>query len=244
MGALTFRRSAAFDRRSVGGMLQTPSPAHIGWPARPAWRIGLPAALAAAAIAAVLPAALTRPAGGAACAATGTAAGAHDVAVTALPGVDLGAAAAVQGVSASSGPFPGTATALTRGGKERGAWVEARPAGDPVFFPRPGRRGGVVVERGLARPLGLAPGRSVTVATTSGPRRMRVAAVADASGSAAYVLPADLRRVAPSARVHGSRLLLRLADPGRSAPLAGRIARAYPGPQVRIARVSRECKPY
>jgi hypothetical protein len=104
------------------------------------------------------------------------------------------------------------------------------------------RPGGVVVEEQLARRLRLRVGQRARVATTAGTRRMRVTGIAATSSvtrtpgarGLAYVLPRDLRTVAP-ASVHGSTVLLQTS--GRdSGVLAGWLAQRYHGPQAVIAR--------
>ncbi len=218
-------------------MLSTSSDTHLGWTPHAASHRRLLALVVAVAGATAAAVAITSAVGGTSCATAADATDAPEIRITALAGVDLAPVARLPGVAASSGPYPAVATSLSRGGHERSVRLEARPALGSAGSPR---RGSLVVERGLALALALAPGRSVTVTTTAGPRQMRVATIAATSGAGrvAYVVPADLERVAPNARVHESTLLLRLEDPERSGRLAAWVSRAYPGPQVRIARVS------
>jgi hypothetical protein len=184
---------------------------------------------------------------GTACRSLADATHAPDVRVTALPGVDLRRALELPGLSASSGPYPGVGGSVQAGGREVSTWFEGRPrqgsAVDRPFLVSGTwtRHGGMVVEQGLARRLGLRIGRRVRVASTRGPLRLRVAGIAASSSVArtsaapglAYVLPDDLRRIAP-APVHGSTVLLQTG--GRdSAALASLLTQRFPGPQAAIA---------
>jgi hypothetical protein len=97
------------------------------------------------------------------------------------------------------------------------------------------------LERGLARRLDLRTGQRTRVATAQGTLRLRVTGIAATSSVArtagapglAYVLPQDLRRVAP-ASVHGSTVLLSVSG-GDTGVLAGWLKARYPGPQAVIA---------
>src|SRR5688572_7088670 len=155
-------------------MFQTSTPTHLGWMPHPASHRRLLALVVAAVGASAAVIAITSTVAGTSCATAAGAASVPDIRITALPGVDLTPAASLPGVKASSGPFPTAATSLSRGGRERGVRLEARAAFGAGESLRPGS---VVVERGLARALGLAPGRSLTVATASGSRRMQVAGI-------------------------------------------------------------------
>jgi hypothetical protein len=170
-----------------------------------------------------------------------------DLRVTALPGVDLRPVLGLPGLAAASGPYPGVASSLAHGGTEVSTWIEGRPARSSAVD-RPylvsgswARRGGVVVERSLAHRLDVRTGQWARIATTQGTLRLRVAGIAATSSVArtagapglAYVLPQDLRRVAP-ASVHGSTVLLS-ASGGDTGVLAGWLKERYPGPQAVIA---------
>jgi hypothetical protein len=179
---------------------------------------------------------------------------AADLQVTALPGVDLRAAAAgVPGVAAGSGPYAGVATSLANGHREVGVWVEGRPRNRSVVD-RPllvagtwPRHAGLVLERGLAHRLGLRAGSHARVATTSGAARMRISGVAVSSsphrpGAAgvAYAPPRDVRRISPDSRVHGSTLMLRLEHGGGPVAAAAWLARRFPAPALNVARTARD----
>jgi putative ABC transport system permease protein len=218
---------------------------------RPLW--ALTAVLSACALPAVLG---IVPGAGTTCVPLARATLGPDVRVTAVPGVDLRAALSVSGLEAASGPYPGVASSLRHGGAEVSTWIEARrtrgAAVDRPLLVSGGwlRRGGVVVEQALARRLDLQTGRRARVATTRGPRDLRVTGIAATSSvgrtaatpGLAYVLPQDLRRVAPSP-VHGSTLLLRAGS--RQARAVGRqLEQLYPRPQAEIARsVTHRCLP-
>ena len=171
-----------------------------------------------------------------------------DLQVTGLPGVDLRPALGTSGLTAASGPFPGVAGSLGRGGAEAGAWIEGRPARSAAVD-RPHlvsgswpRRGEIVVELGLARRLRMRTGARTAVATTRGDVSMKVAGIAATSSATrahgmrglAYVLPRELRAIAP-APVHGSTVQLQTAD-GNADAVARRLQQQYPAPQAMIVR--------
>ena len=184
--------------------------------------------------------------------------GGPHVQVSALPGADLGPLTRLPGLSAASGPFPGVTTSMRNRGTEAEVWLEARTGrAGAVDHPlqQSGRwlePGAVVLERSLAQRLGLRPGERVGVTTASGPRSLRVAGVistsadhryrGDARGAAAgagssvgFVLPRTLRAVAPNARTWSSTLMLRLADPAKTATYVDWIRDRYPGAQVAVS---------
>ena len=236
------RRSACGDS---GGALQaarvrslTMTPTHrgidFGWVTGSALRRTFWAALALVAASAASVTLVVAAGPTAACLSLARATAGPDVSVTALPGVDLQPVLRFPGLSASAGPYPGIGSSLQNGRTEVSTWIEGRPArGSAVDRPLlvsgswP-RRGGVVVEQGLARRLGLRTGGQTRVATTRGSLRMRVTGIAETSSVArasgtpglAYVLLPELRKVAP-APVHGSTVLLRTdgRDPGALARL-------------------------
>ncbi len=166
-----------------------------------------------------------------------------------LPGVDPGALAALPGVRASSGPFPGLGTSLRHEGAEAGVWLEGRPA-RPSLVDHPRLTAGtwitpgtVVVERGLARRLHLSPGDRTSVKTTVGTLSLRVAGVAVTSAQTrsplypsglAWVLPRDLRRVVPDESTYGATMFVRLADPAAAGGYAQRIRSHYSGTQAYV----------
>lgn len=237
-------------------MTPTHSGIDFGWVARPAFRRRLLPAAALVAVAVGTAMLLIAPVSSTTCESLAHATQGPDLRVTALPGVDLRPVLGLSGLSAASGPYPGVASSMQRGGTEISTWIEGRPARgaavDRPFLVSGSwtRRGGVVVEQGLARRLGLRTGRRVRVATTGGTLGLRVSGIAATSSvtrargisGLAYVLPRDLRRVAP-APVRGSTVLLRMG--GRdSAGYAAWLARRYPGPQAVIARsFSGRCLP-
>lgn len=229
-------------------MTPTHSGIDFGWVARPAFRRTLWTALVLVAATAASAIMLIASAPSNACLPLARVTHGPDLRVTAAPGVDLQPILGLSGLAAASGPYPGVATSLRRDGTEVSTWVEGRPARSSAVdrpFLMSGswpRRGGVVVEQGLARRLDLRPGRWARVATTRGTLRLRVTGIAATSSVArttetpglAYVLLPDLRRVAP-APVHGSTMLLRAH--GRDAGVLARLLeRLYPGPQAVIAR--------
>ena len=229
-------------------MTPTHSGIDFGWVAGPAFRRRLLAAAAVAAVALGTAMLLIAPVSSTTCESLAHATQGPDLRVTALPGVDLRPVLALSGLSAASGPYPGVASSMQRGGTEIATWIEGRPAhGSAVDRPLLvsgswSRSGGVVVEQGLARRLGLRAGGRVRVATAAGSKLgLRVTGIAATSSVArargiaglAYVLPRDLRRVAP-APVRGSTVLLRTA--GHDSAVAGWLARRYPGAQTVIAR--------
>ena len=233
---------------TVAIMTPTHSGIDFGWISRHASRHSLWTVLAvvAASLAAALVLATPRPA--AECVGLSHLTHGPDLRVTAMPGVSLRPALALSGLAAASGPYPGVATSVERGGTEISTWVEGRPQrGAAVDRPLlvsgswP-RRGGVVVEHGLARRLALRTGQRARVATTDGPRSMRVTGIAATSSVSrtagtpglAYVRPHELRKIAP-APVHSSTVLLRV-DGHKSAALASVLGRMYPGPQAAITR--------
>jgi hypothetical protein len=236
-------------------MTPTHSGMDFGWIARPAFRRSLLAALALAAAGVAAATLLIAPVSSTACLPLAHATQGPDLRVTAVPGVDLRPILALSGLSAASGPYPGVASSIESGGTEVSTWIEGRPARGAAVD-RPflvsgswARPGGVVVEQGLARRLGLRVGQRARVATTEGMRSLRVTGIAATTSVArtagtrglAYVLPRDLRTVAP-APVRGSTVLLRTG--GDSGVLAGWLAQSYPGPQAVIARsFSDRCTP-
>jgi hypothetical protein len=228
-------------------MTPTHSGTDLGWIARHAFRRSVWTALAimAATLAAVL--LLLAPGPSAQCVGLAHLTQGPDLRVTAVPGVDLRPVLDAPGLSASSGPYPGVASSMQHGGTEISTWLEGRPA-RAAAVDRPQlvsgswpRRGGVVVEQGLARRLALRPGSHARVATTRGLRSLRVTGVAATSSvtrtagtpGLAYVLPHELRKVAP-APVQGSTVLLRVD--GNPGALAGVLERRYAGPQAVISR--------
>ena len=166
-----------------------------------------------------------------------------------LPGVDARALAALPGVRASSGPFPGVGTSVAHEGATAGVWLEGRPA-RPSLVDRPRltagswiRPGTVVVERGLAHRLHLRPGDRTSVKTTVGTLSLRVAGVAVTSARTrsplypsglAWVLPQDLRRVVPDESTYGATMFVRLADPAAAGDYARRIRSHYAGTQAYV----------
>jgi hypothetical protein len=191
----------------------------LGWIARSAFRRSLWTVLAVAA-AGIASAILISPGSGTACVGLSHLTHGPDLRVTAVPGVDLRPVLGLSGLSAASGPYPGVTSSLGHGDTEVSTWIEGRPAvhsavDQPVLVRGSwARRGGMVVEQGLARRLDLRTGQRVRVATTRGPLALRVTGVAATSSVSraagtpglAYVLPRDLRRVAPTP-VHGSTVL-------------------------------------
>lgn len=237
-------------------MTPTHSGIDFGWIAGQGFRRRILAAAAVAAVALGTAMLLITPVSSTACESLAHATHGPDLRVTALPGVDLRPVLGLTGLSAASGPYPGVASSMESGGTEISTWVEGRPAhGSAVDRPflvsgSWTRRGGVVVEQGLARRLGLRVGRRARVATAGGTLGLRVTGIAATSSVArasgisglAYVLPRDLRRVAP-APVHGSTVLVRTGGHD-TAPYAQLLARRYPGPQAAIARsFSQRCLP-
>ncbi len=169
---------------------------------------------------------------------------------TAFPGVDLRAVVNdLPGLAAASGPYAGVATSLANGRTEAGVWVEERPRRRPAVD-RPllvagtwPRDTGLVLERGLARRLGLRAGSRARVATTSGEASMRISGIALSSsprrpGAAgvAYARPHDLRRISPDARVHGSTVMLRLDRGATPSAVGAWLARRFPGPELSVAQ--------
>jgi hypothetical protein len=196
------------------------------------------------------------PAGRTACESVSGATRSPHLQVAALPGVDLGPVVDLPGLSATSGPFPGVATSLRRGGRERGVWLEGR-RGRQSAVDRPLlssgswlRPGNLVVERRLASKLHLERGDRVAVAGASGNLSLRVAGIAvtsaprrtSAVSGLAYVLPGDLRRVVPDRGVRGSTVLVRLDDRRRSGALAQWLGRRYPGPQATVVQAFSGCR--
>jgi hypothetical protein len=249
------RLSRGGRAHTVRIMTPTHSGMDFGWIARPAFRRSLLAALALAAAGVAAATLLIAPVSSTACLPLAHATQGPDLRVTAVPGVDLRPILALSGLSAASGPYPGVASSIESGGTEVSTWIEGRPARGAAVD-RPflvsgswARPGGVVVEQGLARRLGLRVGQRARVATTEGMRSLRVTGIAATTSVArtagtrglAYVLPRDLRTVAP-APVRGSTVLLRTG--GDSGVLAGWLAQRYPGPQAVIARsFSDRCTP-
>jgi hypothetical protein len=242
------RRRRGAGAHTVPTMTPTHTGIDLGWIARPAFRRSLWTALAV--VAAIVTSAILLIANGSGTTCVGLS---HltrgpDVRVTALPGVDLRPMLGLSGLSAASGPYPGVTSSLGHGGTEVSTWIEGRPARrsavDRPFLVSGSwpRRGGVVVEQGLARRLDLRAGQRTRVATTQGTRSLRVTGIAASSSVArtadapglAYVLPQDLRRVAP-ASVHGSTVLLSVND-ADTGVLARWLEQRYPGPQAVIAR--------
>jgi hypothetical protein len=229
-------------------MTPTHSGIDFGWIAGRAFRRRLLAAAAVVVVAAGTVMLLIAPVSSTTCESLVTATQGPDLRVTALPGVDLRPVLGLSGLSAASGPYSGVASSMQRGGTEISTWIEGRPAHhsavDRPFIVSGSwtRRGGVVVEQGLARRLGVRTGGRVRVATAGGTIGLRVGGIAATSSvrrargisGLAYVLPRDLRRIAP-APVRGSSVLLRTAGHD-SAPYAAWLARRYPGPQAAIAR--------
>jgi hypothetical protein len=182
--------------------------------------------------------------------------GGPHVQVSGLPGADLQPLKGLPGLSAASGPFPGVTTSVRHHGTEVDVWLEARSGlAGAVDHPlqQSGRSlepGAVVLERSLAQRLGLRPGERVGVTTASGPRSLRVAGVistsadrryrSDARGAGAgvsigFVLPRTLRSVAPNVRTWNSTMMLRLADPAKTATYVDWIRDRYPGAQVAVS---------
>jgi hypothetical protein len=232
---------------TVPTMTPTHTGIDFGWIARAAFRRSLwavPAIVAACIASGIF---LISPGSGTSCVGLSHLTHGPDLRVTAVPGVDLRPVLALSGLSAASGPYPGVASALSHGGTQVSTWIEGRPArGSAVDRPVLvrgywARRGGVVVEQGLARRLDLRTGQRVRVATTRGPLALRVTGIAATSSVSraagtpglAYVLPRDLRRVAPTP-VHGSTVLLRIGGHD-SGVLAGWLQRRYPAPQAVVA---------
>jgi hypothetical protein len=171
--------------------------------------------------------------------------------VSALPGVNLAPLERLPGLVATSGPYPGIQTSLRHGGKETALYLEARPR-TLGAVDRPalasGRwvePGGVVLSRKVAQQLELRFGDDVRIGTAAGPRKLRVAGIADTTAAVrysvapaaievGYALPQTLSTIAPNPRAYGETLLVRLADPGSSAKFAHWIERQYPGPQVLV----------
>jgi putative ABC transport system permease protein len=173
--------------------------------------------------------------------------GSH-VTVSALPGRDLAPLTRLPGLAASSGPYPSFVTGASLGRRTADVTLEARgPHGSAVERPlvvsgtwvRPGA---VVLDQGLARALGAGAGDDVSFPARRGPARLRVAGVAISTSRAgldgrtgiAWVTRPTLARIAPSPRVLGSTLYLRLSQPGRSGAYAAWLRRRYPGPQVTV----------
>lgn len=241
---------------TVCAMTPTHSGIDFGWITRPAFRRSLLTAVAVAVAGAGAAVLLIAPVSSTACVPLANVTHGPDLRVTAVPGVDLRPVLGLSGVSAASGPYPGVATSMESGGTEVSTWIEGRPphgsAVDRPFLVSGSwtRPGGVVVEEQLARRLHLRVGQRARVATTEGTRRMRVAGIAATSSvtrtagtrGLAYVVPRDLRSVAPTP-VHGATVLLQTG--GRDAGvLAGWLAQRYPGPQAVIARsFSDRCMP-
>jgi putative ABC transport system permease protein len=180
-------------------------------------------------------------------------AGPH-VAVSALPGVELGPLTQLPGLSAASGPFKGLDTSIAYRGREAGIHLEGRPSGlsavdRPLLVAGAWARGrGVVVERGFAQRMGLRPGDRVRVRTTAGSASLTVAGVAVTTAprrnrlspaAVGYVRPALLPSIVPNRRTYGSTVMLRLADPKRTGEFARWIESRYPGAQVSVEKPAR-----
>ena len=229
-------------------MTPTHSGIGFGWIGGRSFRRSLWTALALCTTALAFGVLLFAPTANTGCTTLAEATRGPDLQVTGLPGVDLRPALGASGLSAASGPYPGVAGSLERNGSEAGTWIEGRPArGAAVDRPHlvsgswP-RRGEIVVELGLARRLGLRTGDRADVATTRGDLSMQVAGIAATStatrthgaGGLAYVLPRELRTIAP-APVHGSTLLLQTVD-GNAEAVARRLQQQYPAPHATIIR--------
>ncbi len=161
--------------------------------------------------------------------------GAH---VTAIggPGTDWARLRRAPGVSATSGPHETAFAELRAGGARAPALLRAtprRPAAVDRELLVAGRRPGdgeVVLERSLARELGLGPGDRVRL----GALTARVAGIVVTSGQQAFpaaqpglVLapPALLRAVEPDPRRRAAQFALRLDDPAAAAAFAARAER-------------------
>jgi hypothetical protein len=126
-------------------------------------------------------------------------------------------------------------------------WIEGRPrraaaVDQPLLvsgsWPRHRE---IALDAGVARRLGYRSGGRISVTTARGPVKMRIAGITASSSTQraagvrglAYVLPRDLRAVAPPA-VHSSTVLLRTSGDGTPA-LARTLDGQFPGPQSVVA---------
>jgi hypothetical protein len=172
--------------------------------------------------------------------------------VTALPGIDLGAlAAGVPGLVASSGPYAGVATALRHGRRETGVWVERRPrprsaVDRPVLLTGTWAHRGLVLERGLARRLGVRAGTRVRVSTTRGDVTMPVDGVAltasphrPGTDGVAYAGQGVVRTISPRLRVQGTTMMLEL-DSNAGTVAAAALAGRYPAHAIAVAQPGRD----
>jgi putative ABC transport system permease protein len=180
-----------------------------------------------------------------------TTSGPH-VAVVGLPGVDLAPLREIPGLTATSGPFPVVDTSLEYRGREVGTRLEGRPvAATAVDHPlvvsgRWVRPGTVVLERKTAQSLHARLGARVIVGSARGRVHLTVGGVAETAaptrgvgnaGGLGYVAPITMTGVAPKA-TYGSRMLLRLSDPGQAGRYVDWITRRYPGRQVTVEEPS------
>ncbi|MEO3871812.1 FtsX-like permease family protein [Nonomuraea sp. B12E4] len=173
------------------------------------------------------------------------------------PQADLGA---IDGVTATAGPYRSVPVTVAQNGKKEPAALRAMPATPPaVAHPvvaegrwlDPAQPDGVVVERSFAATLGLRVGAPFTIIALSGERHtLYVRGIADTADQGfypewtpglAYVLPPMLDRIEPgrSEWVTG----LRLADPDASQVVSQRVVvmleddlqRVYTWREVRAA---------
>lgn len=219
----------------------TPPGAHIPRAGNPAWlsrALLLLAAFAAAAV--VLTQALNE--GGSGASTRAAAPSAPDIVVTGLPGVDLRPLTELPGLAAASGPYRDAQSSIRHDGREMAVRLEARSTrwsavGGPhvssgVWPSRPAE--GIVVESRLASRLQIQPGERVRVTGVDGRVPVRVSAVAPGGGSTVYVRSGLLSRLAPNNSTYGSRLNLRLDEPGRAQEYRRWIDHRFPGGQVTV----------
>jgi hypothetical protein len=219
----------------------------FGWIVRPAFHRSLWKVLALVLAVGVSALLLIAPSSSTGCLTLAQATRGPELRVTALPGVDLRPALSAAGLTAASGPYPGVASALQRDGAEVATWIEGRPR-RAAAVDRPllldgswPRRGEIALDAGVARRLGYRSGARIGVATAHGVVKMPVAgitattSVERAAGvpGLAYVLPRDLRTVAPPP-VHSSTVLLQTSG-ARTRTLAHALDGQFPGPQAVVA---------
>lgn len=171
---------------------------------------------------------------------------AAQIAVSALPGADLGELERLPGLAATSGPFPTVATGVRYGRHTADVTLEGRAGprsavgGLSLSYGVWKRSGALVLDQDVARAIGAWVGARITISTVDGPARLRLGGItAGAShlpGRAArgYVSMGTLERVAPNRRTWSSTLYLLLADPRSSSRYAQWISAAHPAPQATV----------